>query len=230
MKNNIKRIVLFSLCSLTSYAQSKRPFYCTEFISGNIAYLTYKVDAQEEVNPSNKWTTRELKLGVCLIKPIGEHFELRSRIGYGIKFGRLRENVSLMPFNSKGAWIERMIYTSLNEDLTKDVDFIDIPLILYYKVARTNLGIEAGFNYRSYKWFYRKVPIVRDYGPLCNLTYSFKNFSVFLGYTMGLRDMFSESAVEYFENRIISEYGWSAKSNAVQFGLEYNLFQKLKEK
>lgn len=218
---------LFILCGLACQAQNQkeRVFHVTEFISGHLAYLNF----QAEVNPQRKFSTTELKVGVCLIKPFSRHFELRSRIGYGIKFRRSPDILRTMP--GKYEYLLALIYRSANKALaTQDSDFLDIPIILHYKMLRNNLGIEVGFNYRDYGWFYNVESLNFDYGPLCNLTYAFNNFSVFCGYTMGLKRMMRGKVNYVDESNNLIVFTWSAKSNFVQLGIEYNLFKRLKEK
>lgn len=219
---------LFVLCTLASYAQNKRPFYCTALLGGSRAVLNFQAD----VNVPQKFHTMELKFGVCLIKPLSEHFDLRSRIGYGIKFRRTPDNrlPQLMP--GKEERIIREIRHSTNEAFaTQNSDFVDFPIILHYKVG-SRLGVEIGFNYRLYYWFYDNPYLSFNYGPQLNLTYDVNKFSVFCGYTLGLKRLLGGGG-SYPDDKNQSSYYtiyWSAKSNFFQWGIEYNLFKKLKEK
>lgn len=212
------------LCSFASYAQNKK-FHYTEFISFQRAHLAYVAS----VNVPRKFHTLELKLGVCLIKPISKHLELRSRIGYGIKFRRMYDDRILQMRPGKEATILQSIYSEANECLAKqNTDFVDIPIILHYKTDN-KLGIEVGFNYRTYGWFYDVPFIPLDYGLLLNLTYAFRQLSIVVGYTIGRHD-FLGGRYNYSPGRGPSvNFSWTATNNAVQLGIEYDLFKKLKK-
>lgn len=219
----MKKIIFFILCSLTAHAQNKRSFYCTEFISVNRAYLNYQAD----VDVPKKFPTMELNIGVCLIKPLSEHFDLRSRIGYGVKFKRNDASASSQ-VSGKAEATRESIYWSVNEELAKqNTDFVDVPIILHYKTIWCNLGIELGFNYRTYGWFYDLPFVAFDYGPLCNITYTTKWFSVFCGATIGLNKIMDKPLYSFYSTDVSR---WSAKSNSIQIGIEYDLFKNKNKK
>src|SRR6218665_2654251 len=174
---------LILLCSLSSYAQNKRRFYCTEFVSLGRSCLDYKTDL---VDVPTKFSASELKLGVCLIKPISERFELRSRIGVGIKFRR--RAAEFTPFGSQYSGTEEAMYKAIYSSADKltamgDYALAEGSIILHYNIPHTNWGAEIGFygKPQSYQ---------SSYGPLFNLTYTFNNkVSVFCGFTISLNSL-----------------------------------------
>src|SRR6218665_4000400 len=231
---------LILLCSLSSYAQNKRRFYCTEFVSLGRSCLNYKPDF---VDVSTKFSASKLKLGVCLIKPISERFELRSRIGVGIKCRR--RAVDFPPFGSQYSGTEEAMYKAIYSSADKLSAMGDYPLaegsiILHYNIPHTNWGAEIGF--------YGKPQLYQSsYGPLFNLTYTFNDkVSVFCGFTIGLNSLARGTVLRsHFPNlgnenipygdprkeyRIDYRYNYSTKVYVVQAGIEYNLFKKLKGK
>lgn len=230
---DMKKMVGFLLlCSLTSYAQDKRPFYCTTFISYNRAYLNIQAD----VDVPEKFPTSELTIGVCLIQPLSKHFELRSRIGYGKKFKRTHENFPSQQMSdqeeNQEESIVREIYGALNKELaTKTTDYVDAPIILHYKIPRINVGIEFGFNYRIYGWFDDLPLASSDFATLGSLTYTFKKFTIFCSYTLGLGKILDKPLIAgNLNNSSTFDRRWNAKSSAVQVGIEYDLFKKIREK
>lgn len=149
-----------------------------------VARSTFDVNGRPS---SPNYASFELRFGAGVVKPIGEHVELRSGLNLGVK-GKRKSYF----FGPSGQFTyEPWVLPHLDEAAsTRNHFFVEIPLTLQFNPAMTGIGIRCGPNYRFWAPNNSSVDVLtakHEIGVLGGISYKvIKDISIGLEYYYGL--------------------------------------------
>jgi hypothetical protein len=176
---------------------------------------------QSSIEGPTKFPTPEFRLGGSVGIPLNKHFELISRLDFGIKVKRESPNQPRQFVQFAGLFMDQEEMTSRNHY------FFEIPLMIQYRLAKPKLNLGAGLNYRSF--FYVNSPDDRlrfdplsgkkEFGAIGRISYR-----VNTKITLGLEQYFAINVLYGVAGVYdTEEYEMTVRNRFTQFTVEYRL-------
>jgi hypothetical protein len=189
-----------------------------------IARSTFEV---HQVPESPKYPSLELRLGVGLIKPLGNIFEIKTGLYFGLKVKR--ESYFYGPTNQFTK--ERYVIPSLDETASARNHLVtDIPLMLQVNIPKSRLSLRTGLNARLWQPHNDAdgddLASRDEFGIISGLTHKFSSkINLGIDLYLGLTNIYFGGLVNSSPNptqlKVTNQYA--------QFTMEYSFNRKSKK-
>ena len=214
MKIQKPLIFIFTCAATLAFGQSNLSA-SDKRISVNGFFAIGRSTFNSSPSAPSKFPTLEMRAGVGAAKSLGETFELRTRLNFGVKFKR-------EPFNEEGSVVVGPPFMDLDE-LASDRNhfFYEIPLLLQANLKHPQIGLRFGCNYRRFFPDNSDVDALTargDFGLLAGASYRLRQkMSLGFEYCYGLTKIISSGGTVDG-----SEYHLDVRNNFAQVVLEYS--------
>ncbi len=175
---------------------------------------------QSDVEGPSKFPTAEVRLGGSVTFKVGKQFDILTRMDFGAKIKREMINQPGQPYTVTGPWIE------LDRMAARTHYFLEIPVMLQYRLLHPKLNVAVGINYRKFfNQDYEELGVIdtfsgrNEIGTIGRIAYrAHPKFTIGVEYCIALTQIYSVVGIYDGE-----EYKMKTRNQFGQVTLEYNL-------